>query len=217
MRRAFFIFLTAVASLVASAQSAFYNAMNSAAWSGGKYKGFIEAGALKGVGSHNMDMIDILTTHGALIGDSFFVGAGLGATILLTDNELDTRSERYNDVTTKAVMIPLYADMRYTFGSYDATIRPFVDLKLGASLLVSNDYVAVGDRYIDNDRAMAYISPTFGVRFSTSAGIGINLGVTYNLISQRLYYYDDYDYYYHYYNYDGAILHAIGARLQIEW
>ena len=181
------------------------------------YKGFLEGGYLAGVGSYKVDMVDILTTHGLTFGNKLFMGVGIGATVLLSENTIDWW-EKYDKhesqrPSTTSVMIPIYADIRYIFGN--GGIQPYLDFKLGASFLVSDRVLAVGDYYLDSDMTSVYFSPTFGFHIPIGGkGAGINVGITYNLISQRTYYNNYYDYGI---NYDGAILNAIGARVQLEW
>ena len=131
MKRIFSIVLTLLTLVAtASAQSSFNNAAYAAATSGGSYKGFLEAGYLAGFGDYKANMLEILTTHGAAFTPNFFIGAGLGATVLFTKDNI-TWWDKYpqgnheSQPGTTAVMIPLYADLRYTFGN--GGIQPFLE------------------------------------------------------------------------------------------
>lgn len=189
------------------------------------YKGFLEVGFAGGVSDHKANQLDILTTHGAAVGN-FFIGIGTGVNILFPqDNTLksDMISEGYWDAasgyeyyncTDNAVLIPLYVDFKYNFGDMSA-ICPFVDLKLGCSFLVSDDDGAfIGDGWMDRD-ACVYFSPSIGMRIPLSGGgAAMNIGVTYNLLSQKYRYFDEWNG--PTYN-DGIVLSSFGGRISIEW
>lgn len=188
--------------------------------SGAGYKGFLELGYMGGIGDYRANQLDILTTHGIAAGN-FFAGIGLGVNILNpkeNGNPLDHNiggaypSSKYDYNNETAVMIPLYADFKYNFGS--GLVRPFVDLKIGAAFLANDHAVSIGDGWLD-DREGFYFSPTIGINIPTSSRAAINIGVTYSLISQKYYYYDWY--YNEVYSNDGISLHSLGVRLSIEW
>lgn len=186
------------------------------------YKGFLELGYSGGVSEYSANQLDVLTTHGVTFGSNLFLGVGLGVNILYPDENGNPISHldgghympegRYSYNKETAVMVPVYFDLKYNFGN--GAVRPFVDVKLGAAFLGNDHAVSIGDGWLD-DREGFYFSPTIGVNIPTSSRVGINIGVTYNLISQKYYYYD---YYYdHYYSNDGISLHSLGVKFSIEW
>ncbi|MGN1246682.1 MAG: hypothetical protein ACI4UN_08605 [Muribaculaceae bacterium] len=188
--------------------------------SGTRYKGFIETGYSGGIGDYRANQLDILTTHGIATGN-LFLGVGFGVNILYPNengNPLDHNvggfypSSKYDYNKETAVMIPLYVDFKYNFGS--GSVRPFVDFKVGAAFLGNDHAVSIGDGWLDDEEGL-YFSPTIGINIPTSGRAAINIGLTYNLISQKYYYYDWY--YDEVYSNDGISLHSLGVKLSIEW
>lgn len=186
------------------------------------YKGFIEIGYAGGVGSCRADQLDILTTHGITFGNRLFLGVGTGVNILYPKENGTTLdwnmsgiypgSDRYGDNKVTAVMVPVYAAVKYNFGS--GSIRPFIDLKGGVAFLARTEPVRIGDGWLD-DRQGVYLSPTLGVNIPTSSRAAINIGLTYSLISQQYCYYDFY--YNEFFRSDGISLHSIGVKFSVEW
>lgn len=180
------------------------------------YKGFLEVGFTGGVGDLKANQLEILTTHGVQLGQNFFVGGGIGVNVLFPQNSyyvssgVSPRYGNYSSGSDNGVMIPLYFDMRV---SGHGRIAPFFDLKMGGAFIASDNLV-VGDEAFDNDKACGYFSPTVGVRFALSPKSAVNIGVTYNLLTQRDYYYD-YDGYV--YDSDGPTLNSLGVRMSLEW
>lgn len=190
------------------------------------YKGFLEVGFAGGVSDHKANQLDILTTHGISAGN-FFLGLGLGVNILFPQDQTlksDMISSGYweyasdydyYNCTDNAVLIPIYLDFKYNFGN-TSNICPFIDMKIGASFLVSDqDGAYIGEGWMDKD-ACFYFSPTIGFRVPLSnSRTALNIGLTYNLLSQKYRYFDDWSGR-EYYN-DGIVLHSLGARVSIEW
>lgn len=182
------------------------------------YKGFIEVGYGAGLGSFRAHQVDILTTHGVSF-DDWFIGVGTGVNLLFPNNNnlksnsnwTSSSNRQYVNYQDNAVFIPLYVDFKYNFG--DSRITPFIDLKVGATFLVSENGVYINDGWMEN-RSSLYLSPTIGFRVPIAGSAAFNFGVTYNLISQEYYsfnYWDGPTYV------DGISLNSLGCRLSLEW
>lgn len=199
-----------------------HTSSNSGGNSDTSYKGFLELGYGGGVGTYRADQLDILTTHGVTVGNSLFLGVGTGVNILYPKENGNTlewnmgnnypHNDHYRYNNTSAVMIPVYADIKYNFGS--GQVRPYIDLKGGAVFLANSSPVSIGDGWLD-EREGIYFSPTVGINVPTSRRAAINIGLCYSLISQKYYYYDFY--YDTFYRSDGIALHSIGVKMSIEW
>lgn len=182
-----------------------------------RYKGFIEVGYTAGVSTYKASQLDILTTHGMAF-DNLFIGVGTGVNIiypndknLMTDNNWH-QSDYYGSYKENAVFIPLYLDLKYNFGNTSSVV-PFVDVKLGATFLASDNEVYINDGWMDNRTSLLF-SPTIGLRVPLGNSAAFNFGVTYNLISQKYYYYDYWDG--PVYS-DGIAIHSLGCRFSLEW
>ncbi len=175
------------------------------------YKGFVDVGYMAGVGHYSANKFEATTSHGLSSGN-LFMGIGAGIDVLKTDD--DGRDSRWNesldDFSDNAYMIPIFFDFRY---SGSGAIGMFVDFKAGISLLTGDSYITINDGVFDNDVSF-YLNCSLGVRFALGAKSAFNVGLTYSLISQRYYGYDDY--YYHS-RYDGISLHGLGVTAGIEW
>lgn len=182
-----------------------------------KYKGFVDAGYMKGVGDYNVDVLEITTTQGFQYASWFYMGVGAGVNILFAHTD-DYSYSGYpggyygtHSTTTTGVMIPLYSDFRFNIGTQDKTSF-FIDLRLGATFLVSDDYLAVDGGYISNKECF-YFKPSLGVRIPTNKNNSkqaVNISLSYNLIDSE---YDSWGGYYD----DSATLHGIGATIGFEW
>lgn len=184
------------------------------------YKGFIETGYAAGVGIHRANQLDILTTHGMTFGNNLFIGVGFGVNLLYPNENGDVFAHRPGGASTdkfhynneKAVMIPLYGDIKYNFGN--SAVRPFIEIKAGAAFLANSHAVSICDGWID-DKEGLYFCPTIGLNIPMSRRAAINIGLSYNLMSQKYYYYDFY--YDRFYSNDGISLHSLGVKFSIEW
>lgn len=182
-------------------------------YSSTRYKGFLEVGYTAGVSSYKASQLDILTTHGAAI-DNFFIGVGSGVNILYPDDASLKESDHssYYNYKETAVFIPLYLDLKYNFGN-TRTVAPFIDMKLGATFLASDNEVYINDGWMDGRTSLLF-SPTIGLRVPLGNSAAFNFGVTYNLISQKYFYYD---YWEGPIYSDGIAIHSLGCRFSIEW
>lgn len=204
--------LTASAS-AASAQ--YYQMVNQAtdmlqtALTGGSnYRGYVDVSYLAGIGSQKANFLEFSTTQGIKYGDIFYMGVGAGVDVMFTKiNPENTFTSQSNQT---AVMIPLFTDFRLTFGQ-PTTTNFFIDLKVGAGFYVSDEYIYVGDGYL-NSSSSFYLKPTVGIRIpvsKTDPKLAVNFGASY-LLTTNSYWYDP-----GYHN--DTTLSSLGLTASIEW
>ncbi len=183
------------------------------------YKGFVDVDGLAGVGHNRANFIGISTTQGFQYASWFYMGAGLGLDVVMSqapDGPVDWPGSAWDDGyysasgTTK-VMLPIFSDFRFNIGSGTANgISAFIDIKLGASWLLGNDYLRFDDYYMTNS-AQFLLRPSIGVRIPVSAKNpkqAINIGLTYQLLTSGSYY--------SYYG-GSQTLNSLGASISFEW
>ncbi|MDE6271149.1 MAG: hypothetical protein K2M12_09900, partial [Muribaculaceae bacterium] len=104
-------------------------------------------------------------------------------------------------------MIPLFSDFRFNIGGQQSTSF-FIDLRLGASFLVSNNYLEIGDGYLTKSECF-YFKPTLGMRIplNDSGKQAVNVGVSYMLTTNS--------YWYNYYS--NVSLSSIGLSVGFQW
>ena len=113
------------------------------------YKGFVDLGYTFGVGLGNgVDRIDLFTSHGVQLFPQLYVGAGAGLNYVYCPGY----SEAGN-----GFVVPLFANVRTDI--LDSWITPFIDLKIGYSIVDANGF---------------FLSPTIGCRIKR-----YNIGVGY--------------------------------------
>lgn len=181
------------------------------------YKGYIDASYLGGVGNHKVDIVNISTSQGFRYSNWFYMGVGLGVDIAMshTSDQFDQGpvspgfSNYYNRGYTKTgVMVPVFTDFRFNVGN-EKSASFYADIRLGASFLMTDKYLAVDDGFITN-RQYFYLKPSIGVRVPISKNNpkqAVNVGVTYQLLTSDYWYY-----------YPGNItLNALGATVGFEW
>ena len=187
---------------------------------GFNYKGFVEGGYIGFVGDKKASVFDISTVQGFRYSNWFFMGVGAGINILTSNPNDDWGSGwggntyyneyiNHSDIRT-AVMIPLFTDFRFNIGN-DAkgAVSFFIDLRLGGSFLVGNDWVRIGNGYLTRSQCF-YLKPSIGLRIPVSDSNvkqAINIGVSYMLLTQ--------DYWNSYSN--SAVLNGVGATISFEW
>lgn len=121
----------------------------------------------------------ITTTHGIQMGNSFFVGAGLGLNQM--GQELSVRN------------MPVFFDLRWTLND-SKKFTPFVDFKIGYSMLTNDKnehypkymYRENTDKnswymydYFSDTKDGLFVKPTIGCRISLSNKLALNVGLTY--------------------------------------
>lgn len=184
------------------------------------YKGYVEAGYMGGVGDKKADFVDISTTQGFRYADWFFIGVGAGVDILMSHTDDDWGNGwngnpgyegYYKHTDTKtAVMVPLYTDFRFNVGNSQGSVASFfADIRIGASFLMGDDYVRIGNGYLTRSECF-YLKPTIGIRIpvgSSNVKQAINIGVSYQLLTQN---------YWSYYS-NSTTLSSFGASIGFEW
>ncbi|MDE5807102.1 MAG: hypothetical protein K2H76_03230, partial [Muribaculaceae bacterium] len=124
----------------------------------------------------------------------FYMGVGLGVDVLFAhqdnswgNNWTPNTGFDYNHSSTKtAAMIPIFTDFRFNLGN-PAKIGFFIDLKVGCSFLMGNNYIEIGDGYLTN-RQYFYLHPSLGVRIPTNSQNpkqAFNIGVSYKLLTSN--------------------------------
>lgn len=180
------------------------------------YKGFVDASYLYGVGSRQASYVEVITTQGMRYSDCFFMGVGAGVQAIISDpkstfNDWDNvydGFDRFHGRTKTGWVIPLFTDFRFTLGD-QISIGMFIDLRLGCSFLLSNDYLEIGNGYMTNSECF-YLRPSFGMRIPVNINNpkqALNIGVTYQLITSN----------YWYYHSSKSTLSAFGVTFGFEW
>lgn len=211
--------LMAIASFSARAQyyaiaNQLPNMITPALRGGMNYKGYVEASYLRGLGNKKIDIINVSTSQGFKYRDWFFMGVGLGVDIALSHpNEgfkpTDQPNQFYNNSVKTGVMIPLFTDFRFNFGN-QASTSFYADVKLGASFLVGNRYLEVGDGYLSSQQYF-YLKPSVGVRVPVNpknSKQAFNVGITYQLLTSN-YWYNNWS--------SGISINALGVTAGYEW
>lgn len=178
------------------------------------YKGFLDASYTKGIGPRQADFVEVTTTQGFQFVPWFYMGVGLGVQTIMTNRNDsydpwqypgDWDSSRGRSRT--GWMLPLYSDFRFNIGSSTDTSF-FIDLRVGASFLLSDDYLEIGDGFLNSNQAF-YFKPTLGMRIplNDSGSQAVNIGLSYQLMTQ--------DYWYR--SYSDVTLSSFGATIGFEW
>lgn len=178
----------------------------------GRYKGYVEAGYSHTLAGYNGDFIEVSTSQGYQYNNWFYMGAGLGVDLLFSHpgpNWGQGTPPAGNPKSTKtAPMLPLFADFRFLIGG-NANISFFLDLKIGASFLLTNKVIAIGDGYLTN-REYFFLDPSIGLRIPCNKRNykqAIDVGVKYKLLTSN---------YWHNWN-NNITLQSIGAFVAFEW
>lgn len=199
--------------LVSKAQ--FYQIANqlpsliSPALTGGlNYKGYIDASYAAGLGNTSADFIGISTSQGFKYKSWFFMGVGLGVDIAMSHTQEDSYRPSGYGYSTTGVMIPVFTDFRFNIGN-TAKATFFADIKIGASFLMGNNYLAINNGYLSN-RQYFYLKPAVGVRIPVGKNgkQGVNVGVTYQLLTAN-YWYNSY--------HTSPTLNSLGATVGFDW
>lgn len=179
------------------------------------YKGFIELSGVAGFGDNRANIIGVTTSQGFQYSSWFFMGAGLGVEVAMTNSDKlssDVGQARYREHSNSStkVMIPVFSDFRFNFGNTGG-VSFFADVKLGAIWLIGNSYLRLQEGCMTGD-AQFYCKPALGVRIpvsSTNQRQAVNIGVAYELITS--------DNNYNYWNDNNITLNCLGVSLSFEW
>ena len=222
MKRLRFLALMLTAFIGAGSMSAqYYELANqipqliSPALSGSmNYKGFLDASYTKGVGPRQADFIEVTTTQGFQFTPWFYMGAGIGVQTIMTNRNDNYDPWQYpgdwdsnKGSSRTGWMLPLYSDFRFNIGPRNDTSF-FIDLRVGASFLLSDDYLEIGDGFLNSDQTF-YFKPSIGMRIplNDSGSQAVNIGLSYQLMTQD----------YWYLPYSDVTLSSFGATIGFEW
>ena len=183
---------------------------------GTRYKGFVDAKYLKGVGNHNVDFLGFSTSQGFKYANWFYMGVGIGVDVVFSHTSDGAQSwnpsapgyEPERGTTSTGVMIPLFTDFRFNVGD-QSKASFFADIRLGCSFLIGNDYLRVDDGYLSSQEYF-YLRPSIGVRIPINKDKprqAINVGVSYQLLTSN----------YWYNNYFDVTLNGLGIDVGFEW
>lgn len=181
---------------------------------GFNYKGFVDASYTAGVGPRRADFVELTTTQGFQYSNWFYMGVGLGVQMMNS-----TLGDNYNpwqypgdwDASKRhsktGWVLPLYSDFRFNIGSRTSTSF-FIDLRVGASFLISDNYIEIGDGFLTNSEAF-YFKSSIGMRIplNDSGKQALNVGLSYQLMTQN----------YWYRNSNDVTLSSFGASIGFEW
>lgn len=182
---------------------------------GFNYKGYVDADYIKGVGNHNVDFLGFSTTQGLRYADWFFMGVGIGVDVVFSHTNDDfgnwgnTRPDFDPGNSEKTgVMIPLYTDFRFNIGGMTKTSF-FINLKVGCSFLVGDNYMAVDNGYLTSQQYFL-LRPSLGVRIpvsSTNPKQAFNISAVYQLLTSN--YWDCRS--------SNITLNGVGVDISFEW
>lgn len=186
----------------------------------GRYKGYVDAQYLKGVGSNRADILGFSTSQGYQYNSWFYMGAGLGVDILFAHQNDNWGSNWGNgnssginpehSSTTTGVMIPLFSDFRLTVPAKKASSPSFfADLRLGASFLIGKDYIRINNGYLTNSEYF-YLRPSVGVRIPVNKNHprqAVDVGITYQLLTSN--YWSGWT--------NSVTLNSLGITAAFEW
>lgn len=146
------------------------------ALSGGlNYKGYVDGSYVVGMGNRRADFLELTTTQGFRYSSWFFMGVGAGVQVMFSDSNHPERPSWPADgfdpdrgTTRTACMIPLYTDFRFNIGGDQKDVTFFIDLRVGGSFLIGNDYIEIGDGYLTNSGCF-YLKPAMGLRIPSTS------------------------------------------------
>lgn len=179
-----------------------------------KYRGFVEAKGVAGLGPDRANFIGISTTQGFQYASWFFMGAGMGIDMVKTRDTIHAVTGPDNAQQTQATdgqtraMIPVFSDFRFNIG-LGSQASLFIDMKLGAAWLLGSSYLQL-NRSALTTAAQFYMVPSAGVRIpvsATRAKQAINIGIAYQLLTSNN----------RYYNYNTPTLSSLGMTIGFEW
>lgn len=180
------------------------------------YKGYADVSYLKGLGNRQIDFVSISTSQGFRYNNWFYMGVGIGVDIAMSHTNGDfgygnvTNNSYWNHgYKTSGVMIPVFTDFRFNIGK-TTSASFYADVRLGASFLMGNNYIAVADGFITS-REYFYLKPSAGVRIpiGTSGKQAVDIGLTYQLLTSNYWYNTPSPY--------NVTLSSLGATVAFDW
>ncbi len=186
------------------------NIVQTAAYGGAGYKGYIDASYTGGFGNVRADFLGVSTTQGATLSSWFFMGAGLGVDVVFSKTGSGYVSDWNGSRKTRTcgVMIPVFTDFRFNFGQKTST-GIYLDVKAGGSFLIGGDYLAIENGYISSTEYFL-LKPTLGIRVPMGGNgkKAVNIGLTYQLLTCN-YWWNN--------NSSSGTLNSLGATVAYEW
>ncbi len=213
-------FIASAIFLMASAQAAsaqYYQLVNQATdmigtaiRGGANYRGFFDVSYVRGIGNKKANFLEFSTSQGLKYGNIFFMGVGAGVDVMHTEINNNPYAPSDHSNTQNAVMIPLFTDFRLNLGAPNS-VSFFLDAKVGGGFFISNDYILVGDGYI-NSSSSFYFKPSIGLRIPVSKinpKLAVNVGGTYQLITNSYWYNPGQN--------NSITLSSLGLNVGFEW
>lgn len=178
------------------------------------YKGFVDLSYTKGVGPRQADFVEVTTTQGFQYASWFYMGVGAGVQVVMTN-----RNDNYNPwqypgdwdssrgTSRTGWMLPLYTDFRFNIGEVKSPSF-FIDCRIGASFLLNNDYLEIGDGFLSSNQTF-YFKPGIGMRIplTESGKQAFNIALNYQLMTQNYWYRSS----------SNITLSSFGASVGFEW
>lgn len=182
----------------------------------GSYKGFVDAEYTQGFGTYRTNFMTLSTSQGYKFTNWFYMGAGIGVDILWStvndgwgEDWADSHPDWYNhEHTSTAVMIPVFSDFRFMFGT-PTSVGFFINLRVGAAFLCSDSYIQIRDGYLTSQRYF-YLQPSVGLRVpvsQTNPKQAIDIGLHYRLMTSD--YWSNWQY--------NATINGLGVNVGFEW
>ncbi|MBD5289155.1 MAG: hypothetical protein HDS26_00530 [Bacteroides sp.] len=198
------------------------NALSAPLSGSARYKGFVEASYVKGLGDLSANFFEITTTQGYQYTSWFYMGVGLGVQFVhstLAQIPFSTpegigsygydRWDDYNRSKQNGVMIPLYTDFRFT--PWGVGMGAYIDLRAGCDFLIGNRRLAINNGYLTNQQYF-YFKPSIGFRLPlTLSGSkqAFDLGFSYQMLTGNYWGWG--------WNSSSQVLSSIGVSLGFEW
>lgn len=179
------------------------------------YKGYVDGSYVVGMGNRRADFLELSTSQGFCYSSWFFMGVGAGVQVMFSNvghPEMPSAPSPGFDPDRghrrTACMVPLFTDFRFNIGGDRKDVTFFIDLKLGGSFLIGNDYVEIGDGYLTNSGCF-YLKPSAGLRIplNESGKQALNVGVSYQFLTSN--YYRSYA--------SNCSLNALGVTIGFDW
>ena len=126
-----------------------------------QYKGFVDATAMAGLGHNRANILSLSTSQGFQYTSWFYMGVGLGVDVAFSNydgslSRADVPGYWEHGANKTGAMLPLFTDFRFTFGGASNELSAFIDLRLGATFLLGNNYLEFGNGYLSNDGRIAH-------------------------------------------------------------
>lgn len=179
-----------------------------------RYKGFVEASYIKGLGNIEADFLEVSTSQGMQYNSWFYMGVGLGVSVVFSHQDDNVPPDYWNQPgyidrqsRTTGVMIPLFTDFRFTPWGNNTGL--YIDIKAGCSFLVGKDYLRINQGYLTNQEYF-YLKPSIGIKVPVNKEKpkqAIDFGVSYQLLTSN--YWSGY--------YTDRAINGLGLSVAYEW